>query len=87
MFVIGSATYSANAPGRWTPADRMSAEVPAAGHAVPAPTAHDVSLARDDVARLEVAYVVPHLDDLADELVPNDHRHRVSSAAPTRPRG
>ena len=69
--------YSANAPGRLTPTpDGVRAEVPPAGHAVAAAAADDVPLAADEVARLEVGDVRADLDDLADELVADDERHR-----------
>ena len=50
-FVIGSATYCANAPGWLTPTPRgVRAQVPAAGHAVAAAAAHQVALAADELA-------------------------------------
>ena len=75
--VIGSEMYSANAPGRLTPTPIVwRAQVAAAGHAVAAASADDVPLAADEVARAEVVHVRADLDDLADELVPDHHRHR-----------
>ncbi len=63
--------------------DRVGAEVAPPGHAVPAAPADDVTLAAHPVARAEVAHVRPHVDDLADELVPDHQRHRDR---PLRPR-
>ncbi len=57
-------------------ADRVGAEVAAAGHAVAAAAADDVPLAADEVAEREVAHVRPEADDLADELVTDHQRHR-----------
>ena len=77
MFVIGSETYSANAP--WpvdAQANRVRAQVPPAGHAVAAAPADDVALTADEVADREVADVGAKRDDLADELVPDRHRYR-----------
>ena len=56
--------------------DRFGAQVAAPGQAVPAATAYDVALTRDEVARVEVGDVRADLDDLADELVP-DHERRL----------
>ena len=56
-------------------ADRVRAEVAPPGHAVAAAAADDVALAADEVADGEVAHVRAERDDLADELVPDDHRH------------
>ena len=73
----GSAMYSANAPGRLTPMPlRVRAQMPPAGQAVAAAAADDVPLAADDVAGREVVDVGADLDDLADELVADHHRHR-----------
>src|SRR5262249_35998487 len=55
-------------------ADRVRAEVPAAGPAVAAAAADDVTLATDDVADGEVVDVAAQLEDLADELVADDQR-------------
>src|SRR5581483_6297856 len=63
--------------------DRVCAEVPPAGQAVPAAAADDMALAADEIADREVADVRAELDDLADELVADDHRHRDR---PLRPR-
>ena len=87
MFVIGSATSSANAPGPLhAEPDRVGAQVPPPGHAVAAAAADDVPLAADDVARVEVAHVRADLDDLADELVPDHERHRDRLLRPGVPR-
>ena len=75
--VIGSARYSAKAPGRLTPMPlRVLAQMPPAGEAVAAAAADDVAFAADDVAGVEVVDVRADLDDPADELVADDHRHR-----------
>ena len=63
-------------------AARVRAQVAAAGHAVAASAAHDVALARDDVAGVEVAHVRPDGDDLADELVADRHRDRDRPLGP-----
>ena len=75
-FVIGSAMNSAKSA--WAiHADpfRVRAQVPAAGKAITATTTHDVPFAADNVARPKIRNVGTDLDDLADEFVPNDHRH------------
>ena len=84
--VIGSAMYSANAPGA-VDADALGvrAQVAAAGHAVAAAPADDVALAADDVAGREVVDVRADLDHLADELVADHQRRPGSSSAPRRP--
>ena len=60
----------------------VGAEVPAPGHAVAAAAAHEVPLAADDVAGREVVHVRADRDDLADELVADDHRHRDRALRP-----
>ena len=60
----------------------VRAEVPAAGHAVAAATAHEVALAADEVTGREVVDVRSDLDDLAHELVADDHRHRDRALRP-----
>ena len=69
--------YSAKAPVR-VHADALGvrAQVAAPGEAVAAAPAHEVAFAADDVAGGEVGDVGADLDDLADELVPDHHRHR-----------
>ena len=87
MFVIGSATSSANAPGRCTPRPiEWAQQMPSSGHAVATAPTDDVSLAADDVARMEVAHVRPDVDDLADELVPDHERHGNRLLRPGVPR-
>ena len=54
---------------------RVLAQVPPAGQAVAAAAADDVPLAADDLAGVEVVDVRADLDDPADELVADDHRH------------
>ena len=51
------------------------AQVPAAGQAVAAPAADHVALAADDLADVKILDVRADLDDLAHELVADDHRH------------
>ena len=63
----------------------VRAEVAAARQAVAAAAADDVALAADEFAGEEVVHVRADLDDLADELVADDHRHRDRASAPTRP--
>ena len=53
----------------------VRAEVPPAGQAVAAAAADDVALAADDLAGMKVRDVRADLDDLADELVADHHRH------------
>jgi hypothetical protein len=57
-------------------ADGVFAKVAASGEAVAAATADDVALGADDLAGMEVVHVGADGDDLADELMPDDHRHR-----------
>ena len=66
--------------------DRVRAEMPAPGHAVAAAPTDDVALAADDLARVEVAHVRAHVDDLADELVADHERHRDRLLRPRVPR-
>ena len=54
---------------------RRLAEVAAAGETVAAATADDMPFPRHDVAREEVVHIGADGDDLADELVPDRHRH------------
>ena len=72
----GITRYSANAPSRLTPTPtvlRHRCRRP--GAAVAAEAAGDVPLAGDAVADGEAAHLLPHLDDLADVLVADVHRH------------
>ena len=86
--VIGSAMYSAKAPGPvHADAGGLRAQVTPARHAVAAPPAHDVPLARDQIARVEVGDVRPDLDDLADELVTDHERGRHGARRPLVPVG
>ena len=68
-------------------ADRVRAEVPAAGPAVAAAAADDVALAADDVAGREVADVAADLEHLADELVADDERRLDRLLGPRIPVG
>jgi hypothetical protein len=68
--------YSAKAPGRLTPDPLgVGAEVAAAGQAVAAVAADDVSLAADEIADGIPADVGAHAGDASDELVSDLHRH------------
>ena len=67
-------------------ADRVGAQVAPAGQAVAAAAAHDVTLARHEVARVEVGHVAADLDDLADELVADDERRLDRPGGPRIPR-
>ena len=80
---MGSAMYSANAPVA-VDADALGvrAEVAAPGHAVAAAPADEVALAADEVAGVKVVDVAADLDDLADELVSDDQRHRHGALRP-----
>ncbi len=75
-FVIGSARILGERAGP-IDADALGvlAQMPPAGEAVAAAAADDVALAADDVAGVKVVDVRADLDDLADELVADDHRH------------
>src|SRR5438094_577977 len=53
-------------------ADRVRAEVPPSGEAVPAAAADDVALAAHEVAGMEVRDVRPDLLDRPDEFVAHD---------------
>ena len=86
MFVIGSATSSANAPGRLTPSPIVCAhrcrrpamqlrQRPQTTWPSPQTTSPGV----------EVAHVRADVDDLADELVPDHHRHRDRLLRPVVP--
>ena len=68
IFGEGAGPIHADAPG-------VRAEMPAAGEAVAAAAADDVAFAADDFAGEKVVHVRADLDDLADELVADDHRH------------
>ena len=48
--------------------------MPSAGQTVSAPSADDVPLTTDELARLDVMYVAAHFLDGADELVAYDQR-------------
>ena len=50
--------------------------MPPASQAVATPPAHHVPLPADDLARMKVLDVRPHLNHPADEFVPHDQRHR-----------
>jgi hypothetical protein len=68
-------------------ADRVGAQMPAAGPAVAAATAHHVTLAADDVAGRDVVDVAANLEHLADELVPHDQRRLDGPLRPRIPVG
>ena len=81
--VLGEGPVAADAQ-----ADRLGAQVAAAGQAVPAAAADHVALARDEVARDEVGrgHVAADLGDLADELVADDERRLDGPCRPGIPR-
>ena len=79
--VLGEGAVAANPE-----ADRMGAQVAPACEAVPAQAADDVTLARDEVAGMEVVHVAADLDDLADELVADDERRLDRARRPRVPR-
>src|SRR5213075_854391 len=54
---------------------RERAKMSPAGEAIATPPAHDVPLAAHDLAGEKIGDVRTDLDDLADELVADDHRH------------
>ena len=86
MLVIGSAMYSANAPGRFTPTPMVCAhKMPASGQAIAAAAAHHMAFAADDVAGVKIAHVRADLDDLADEFMADHHRHRDGLLGPVVP--
>ncbi|GAA3209727.1 hypothetical protein GCM10020256_07200 [Streptomyces thermocoprophilus] len=66
-YVLGERAVAAD-----TEADGGTAQVTASGEAVAALAAHEVPLAADQVAGLDVGDVAAGVDDLADELVPDD---------------
>ncbi len=66
-------------------AHRVDAQVPAPGPAVAADAAHDVALAGDPVTDGHVVDVGPDLDDLAEELVAEGHRHLHGRRGPLVP--
>ena len=59
-----------------TDALRVRAKMPPPREAVPATPAHDMPLRAHDVALAEIIHVRSDVHDLADELMPHDHRHR-----------
>jgi hypothetical protein len=52
--------------------DAVGAQLTATGQAVPALSAHDVTLGSDDLAGIDGRHSVAQLHDLADELVADD---------------
>src|SRR5437773_7397726 len=61
------------------------AQVTPPGEAVAAPSAHHVALGADDIALMKIGDVGPCLHNLADELVPYDHRHGNGALRPLIP--
>src|SRR4051812_2646711 len=55
------------------------------GEVVAAAPADDMPLSAYHVAEVKVVYVGPRRDDLADELVPDHHRHRDGLLCPSIP--
>src|SRR5262249_44445943 len=53
--------------------ERVLAEMAAAGQAVAAPATDDVPFAADDFAGVKIGHIGTDLDDLADELVADNH--------------
>ena len=78
--VFGEAALAVHAD-----ADRVAAQVAAAGAAVAAITAGDVAFAGDAVADLEALHLAADLDDLADVLVADGHRHGIVLLRPLVP--
>src|SRR6185369_4853910 len=66
-------------------ADGIAAQVTAPGAAVAAEAAGDVAFARYAVADREAAHFLAHVDDLADVLMTDVHRHRNRLARPLVP--
>src|SRR5438105_3236032 len=64
---------------------RVLAEVPASGQAIAASAAHDVTLGADHFTREEILYIGADLSDLADKLVPDDHRRGDGALGPIVP--
>ncbi len=64
---------------------RIGAKMAPAGQTVAAMTAHDVTFARDEIARREAFHASADALDHADKFMPDDHRHRESFSATTRP--
>src|SRR5688572_11685281 len=56
-----------------------------ARQAVPAPTTDNMSLTAHHVTRMKIRHIGTDLDDLADELMPDDHRHRNRLLRPSIP--
>jgi len=80
---MGSARYSAKAPGRLTPTPLgIGAEMAAAGEAVTAMATDDVPFAADDLTGEKVFDVRAHLHDLADEFMAHHHRNGNSFSGP-----
>ena len=64
----------------------MGAQMAPPREAMTAQPAHDVTLAGDQVAGVEVVHVAADFDDLADELVADDERRRDGLRGPRVPR-
>jgi hypothetical protein len=64
---------------------RMGAEVTPSRHTVPAPAAHNMTLSRDQFARMEVIHVGTDGDDFADKLMTDNHGNRNRAARPCVP--
>src|SRR5262245_46326325 len=60
----------------------VRAEVTPSGHAVAAAPTDQMPLAADEIARMKVVDVTTDLDNLADELVPDDQRDRDCALRP-----
>src|SRR5262249_39293677 len=55
------------------------------GHAVAATAAHEVALTAHEIARVQLPHVGPGFDDLANELMADDERHRYVRLSPAVP--
>ena len=64
----------------------VRAQVASTGPAVAAAAAHDVALGADQIAHGHLGDLRAELDDLADELVADHHRHRHVLGGPLIPR-
>ena len=59
--------------------------MPAARHAIATAPANDVAFTRDEFTRMEIIDVGSDFNNLADELVPDHHRHRNRALCPVVP--
>src|SRR5438128_11280787 len=59
----------------YTDAFRVRAQMAPASQAIAAMAANHVAFTADDLARKEILHIGANLNDFADKLVPDDHRH------------